>query len=261
MIIALLQARFSSTRLPGKVMLPILGKPMLMHQIERIAQSQRIDKLIVVTSSDPSDDVIAKLCADNNTAHFRGDLNNVLDRFYQAAQAYNPSTIVRLTGDCPLTDYRVIDAVIDLHCTSNADYTSNVLPPTFPDGVDVEVFTYQCLQQAWRQALLPSHKEHVTPFINTQPHRFAIKNFTHAVDLSSLRWTVDEPADFAFVTEIYQHLYEQNPSFSMNDILRLLEQNPQLNTINDTFQRNEGYQKSLNNDTLFAQSRGEKNHV
>lgn len=259
MIIALLQARFSSTRLPGKAMLPLLGKPMLLHQIERITQSQRIEKLVVVTSVDSSDDVIARLCTENNIAYFRGDLNNVLDRFYQAAQEYSPSAIVRLTGDCPLTDYQVIDAVVDHHIATKADYTSNVLPPTFPDGVDVEVFSYTCLQQAWYEALLPSHKEHVTPFIHTQPDRFAITNFTHPTDLSSLRWTVDEPADFAFVTKIYQHLYNQNPNFSISDILKLLEQNPQLSTINKDHQRNEGYKKSLVHDSFFAQSRGEEN--
>jgi len=167
MILAILQARVSSTRLPGKVLKPILGMPMLLRQIERVKQAKLIEQLLVATSDDKSDDPIEQLCRENDIACFRGSLDDVLDRFYQAAKPYQPDHIVRLTGDCPLIDPQLIDEVVVFCLSGDYDYVSNAFEPTYPDGLDVEVFRFPCLQQAWEEAELPSEREHVTLFIKS----------------------------------------------------------------------------------------------
>ena len=165
MKIAILQARVSSSRLPRKVLKILKGKPMLLHQIERVAQSKRIDQLYVATSNLAEDDEIEDLCNQNGINCFRGSLSDVLDRYYQLSSILQPSHIVRLTGDCPLIDHKIIDNVIDFHIKGNYDYTSNAQPPTFPDGMDVEVMRYGVLKQAWSDAKLKSQREHVTLYI------------------------------------------------------------------------------------------------
>ncbi|MEW5943436.1 MAG: glycosyltransferase family protein [Pseudomonadota bacterium] len=255
-ILAILQARFSSTRLPGKVLKPILGKPMLRHQIERIRRARRIDKLMVATSAHPSDDALQKLCAEAGITCHRGSLDDVLDRFYQAARTQGVEYVVRLTGDCPLADPAVIDRVVDACLESGADYASNVFPPTYPDGLDVEVFRFAALERAWREGRLPSEREHVTPYIHQHPELFRQVNVSQENDLSALRWTVDNPADFEFVREVYEALYPHNPAFATADILDLLARRPELGKINTHLQRNEGYAKSLAEDQSFLKSRG-----
>ena len=146
MILALLQARYSSSRLPGKVLKPILGKPMLLHQIERLSNSQMIDKLVVATSNNISDDAIEKMCTDNNIEIFRGDLENVLDRFYQCAKLYNPDYVVRLTGDCPLSDWQIIDNMIQYYLDEGLDYMKT--SPKFPDGLDAEIGSLKSKDEA-----------------------------------------------------------------------------------------------------------------
>lgn len=251
MILAILQARMSSTRLPGKVLKPILGQPMLFRQIERLKRAKLIDKLIVATSDEIEDDVIDRFCKQNNIVCFRGALNDVLDRFYQAAQPYMPDYVVRLTGDCPLIDPEVIDKVIRFCIQNNYDYASNTIEPTYPDGLDVEVFSFRCLVEAWREALLPSQREHVTPFIYQQPLRYKLGNFRNNQNFSHLRWTVDEAKDFDLVTQIYQALYPQNSQFTMQDILKFLDQHEDLKFINTSYQRNEGLIKSHQADVQF----------
>jgi spore coat polysaccharide biosynthesis protein SpsF len=232
MILAILQARQSSSRLPGKVLKPILGVPMLLRQIERIKCSVNIDQLLVATSVEESDDPIVKLCIDNNIKYFRGDLENVLDRFYHAALPYSPSDIVRLTGDCPLTDASVIDTVIKYHKEHEFDYTSNTIERTFPVGLDVEVFRLSCLKEAWTEASTMYQKEHVTPFIYEQQERYKIGSYLNSTNLSYLRWTVDTDLDFKFVTKIYEYLYDSDPHFNSSNILSLLENYPELKNIN-----------------------------
>lgn len=248
MILALLQARFSSSRLPGKVLLPLLDKPMLLQQVDRIRRAAAIDKLVVATSTDGTDDKIAETCDAYGVEYFRGSLIDVLDRFYRAAVAYKPDHVVRLTGDGPLADPVIIDAVVDLHLSGGYDYTSNDHPPTFPDGLDVEVFRRHCLEEAWQEALLPSQREHVTPFMYNYPDRYRIGNYLNSADLSALRWTVDTAEDLVLVRKIYEALYPANRAFTMDDILQLFRQNPALTETNSMYQRNEGYLKSLAND-------------
>jgi spore coat polysaccharide biosynthesis protein SpsF len=253
-ILAILQARVSSTRLCGKVLLPVLGEPMLARQMERVLRARRFNTLLVATSSDPSDDPIEVLCKERGVVCFRGKLDDVLDRFYQAAKPLQPDHVVRLTGDCPLADPELIDQVISFHLQGGFDYTSNALEPSYPDGLDVEVFRFACLEQAWNEALLPSQREHVTPFIHSQPHRFKIGCFKSPVDLSQLRWTVDEAEDFELVARIYGLLYPQHPRFGMNEVLALLEAYPELKDMNTSHTRNEGFEKSLGEDELFLRN-------
>src|SRR5262245_37090128 len=174
MILGILQARVSSRRLPGKVLKPILGRPMLERQSERLRRAHRLDKLVVATSTDASDDAIAALCESLPLDCFRGALDDVLDRFYQAAKRYSADTVVRLTGDCPLADPSVIDELILLHESGGYDYTSNTLTRSYPDGLDAEVAQMRCLEAAWHEAALPSEREHVTPFIYRDPERFRL---------------------------------------------------------------------------------------
>jgi spore coat polysaccharide biosynthesis protein SpsF len=249
MILAILQARFSSTRLPGKVLKPILGKEMLLHQVERIQHSKLIDKLVVATSIDGTDDVIEKVCLNNGIEVFRGNLNNVLDRFYKCAKIYNPLHIVRLTGDCPLIDWEVIDNMIEYYLNKKLDYISTF--SNFPDGLDAEVIAMGALIESKNNATLPSEKEHVTQYINQRKNEFNIGSFVCCKNLSHLRWTVDEPEDFILVEKIYQKLYKNNPNFLTNDILKLIEKNVELETINNHFLRNEGLKKSLKEDEEF----------
>lgn len=257
MILAILQARVSSSRLPGKVLKPILGKPMLARQIERVQRAELINRLIVATSNEVTDNPIEDLCKEIGIECFRGKLDDVLDRFYQAAISIKPDQIVRLTGDCPLTDPRLIDAVIAFHLAGDFDYTSNAVEPTYPDGLDVEVFRFTCLEEAWAEAELPSHREHVTLFIHQQPNRFKIGHYKNDVNWSHLRWTVDEPLDFELITKIYEGLYPQNPKFITQDIMEFLDIHPELKTLNTCYQRNEGVKKSFIKDASFRESQGE----
>ena len=250
MILAILQARFSSSRLPGKVLKPILGKPMLLHQIERVQHSKMIDKLVVATSVDSSDDELVDCCLKNDIKVFRGSLNNVLDRFYQCAKYYNPDHIVRLTGDCPIADWQVIDKAIDKHLNTKSDYTSNVLPPTYPDGIDVEVVKISALKEAWKNAILPSELEHVMPYIRNNA-KFKQFNLENKVNLSEHRWTVDNSEDFEFIEMVYKELYLDNKRFTMHDVLKLLKSKPQMKKKNYHIARNEGAQKSYEEDREF----------
>lgn len=247
-VTAILQARTSSTRLPNKVLLPILGKPMLALQIERTLRANLIDTLVVATSDQAADDPIELLCDQLNVACFRGNLEDVLDRFYQAAKAYPAEHIVRMTADCPVIDPKIIDAVIELHTTSGADYSSNVLPPTFPDGLDVEVMRFDVLFETWQNAKLNSQREHVTPYIQ-ESAKFKKSNLASQEDLSEHRWTVDEAADFELITFIYESLYPKNQTFGYQDILKLLIKNQDKLGINTHIKRNEGYVRSLHKDS------------
>ena len=255
-VLAILQARVSSTRLPNKVLAPILGLPMLARQIERLRRAKTLDKLVVATSEDASDDPLALMCADIGVSCYRGSLNDVLARFGGAYATFGPAEhIVRLTGDCPLADPEVIDLVVRHHIASNADYAANAIQPTWPDGLDVEVMRAGVLLRAADEARLPSEREHVTPYIHKHPEWFRIEHVKCERDLSGLRWTVDESADLAFGIKVYDALYPQNPAFTTDDVLQLLERYPELAQINSKFLRNEGYAKSLAADPKLSPDR------
>jgi len=253
-VIGVLQARTSSSRLFGKVLKPILGKAMILRQLERLESCKSLDKLVLATSEDSSDDELAKLVEQGGYIVYRGSLSNVLDRYYQVALMLKPDHIARLTGDCPLADSAVVDLVVQQHIDHQCDYTTNALKPTYPDGLDVEVMTFGALERAAKNARLPSELEHVTPYIHRQSDLFELHHVQQEQDLSDLRWTVDEPEDFDFVNQVYQALYPQNAKFDMQDILTLLKARPELQQINASFERNEGAKKTELEDQQFLES-------
>ncbi|MEI7814196.1 MAG: glycosyltransferase family protein [Coriobacteriia bacterium] len=251
MILGVIQARYSSTRLPGKVLLPVLGRPMLALQIDRILRAETLDKVVVATSTDSGDDAIETLCAAAGVDCYRGSLDDVLGRLYGAAERYGAGHVVRVTGDCPLSDPRVIDAVVALHLKGGYEYTSNVAPPTFPDGLDVEVVRMEVLAQANSAAELNLEREHVTVWIREHVPHDRRGNLLHDPDLSALRWTVDEPADLEFVRTICGALADSVPEFGLDDILELLHQHPEYGAINAGIGRNEGFAKSVSEEDAY----------
>jgi spore coat polysaccharide biosynthesis protein SpsF len=223
----------SSTRLPGKVLKDILGKPMLAHQIERVRRARFVDFVVVATSVAASDASIAELCARENVPCHRGSLTDVLARFQSAVEQFGPTEyIVRLTGDCPLTDPAIIDACVALHAANGADYTSNGLTRTYPDGLDVEVITSAALSRAAREATDPYDREHVTPFICRHLDLFTLDALVYFRDLAQLRWTVDTPADFTFVERVFAELWPTNRAFGWRDVLAFIEAHPDIAAIN-----------------------------
>lgn len=253
-VLAVLQARTSSSRLPGKVLAPILGRPMILHQIDRVRRAKTLDGLVLATSRDASDDALADLVASEGVAVHRGALEDVLARFVGAVEAAAPAAghLVRLTGDCPLADPAVIDAVVRHHLATGADYTSNALTPTFPDGLDVEVVRRPVLVLAEEEARLASEREHVTSFVRSRPERFALAEHRSPVDRSALRWTVDTPADLAFVRAVYEALHPADPAFDTAAVLALLVRRPDLAALNAGQARNEGYARSLSEEATTA---------
>lgn len=244
MILGVLQARASSSRLPGKVLMPMAGAPMLERQIERLLRAQRMDKLVLATSDGSDDDAVAEIAGRAGIELYRGSLDDVLDRYYQAARPHLPRHVVRVTGDCPLADWEVIDRAIEFAVEGGYDYASNTLNPTWPDGLDVEVATFAALETAWREAVRPLEREHVMPFITSRGERFRLGSLESERDLSHMRWTVDEPQDYEFVRRVYEALFPGNPAFTTADVLALLEKQPELATLNTGFIRNEGLRKS-----------------
>ena len=251
-VVAIVQARFSSSRLPGKVMKKILGKPMLLLELERLQRCQMIDEIILATSIDDSDTQLAKAVKDAGFMVYQGNLNDVLDRYYQCAKQYSPAHIVRITGDCPLIEPQVVDVVISRHLEDDNDYTSNTLRRvTFPDGLDTEVMKFTVLERAWQEAKLASEREHVTQYIIKHPDIFkqgAI--YCDIANFGSERWTVDEMRDYVFVREVYERLYPDNPKFTFKDILTLLQEHPEICELNKGIKRNEGLIKSLREDKV-----------
>lgn len=247
-VLAILQARMASSRLPGKMMLPILhGRGALELMLRRVTRARSLDRLVVATTEGEIDDPIACLCSRLGHGCFRGSEEDVLNRYYQAARAFGPvDAIVRLTGDCPLHDPEVIDKVVARFLHSDVDYATNAAPPTYPDGLDTEVFSFAALERAWREAALRSEREHVTLYIRSHTDMFSLCNVPNERDLSGMRWTLDEPRDLEFVRAVYSHLGET--SFGMRDVLGLLEARPELGKINADIERNQGLQESLRKD-------------
>lgn len=248
-IVGIIQARMGSTRLPGKALADLAGAPFFARVVERMRACETLDALVLATTTDPSDDPLVALATSLGLPVYRGAVDDVLDRFTQAARMVDAHLIVRITADDPFKDPQVTDHAVRLWLNQpDLDYVSNTLRPTYPEGLDIEVFTREALERAWREAQLPSEREHVTPYIWKHPDRFRLLNFEHERDLSHLRWTVDYPEDLTFARAVYERLYRPGQVFLMADILRLLEVEPQLAQVNAGFQRNAGYLKSLAED-------------
>ncbi len=255
MTLAVLQARMSSSRLPGKVLADLVGAPMLLRQIERILRCRAVDRLVVATSTDPSDDTLVETVRRAGYEIARGSLDDVLDRFASVAKAADPMHVVRLTGDCPLLDPLIVDAIIAQHLATGADITTNAVSPTLPDGLDVEVMTAKALAEAADEALLAYEREHVTQFFYRRPERYRISHYRHSPDLSGMRWTVDNPEDLEFVREVYAALYPSRPDFGLADVLALLAREPELSSINHGFDRNEGLARSIAKEPAHGETR------
>lgn len=228
------QARMSSTRLPGKVLKEVLGRPLLDYQVERLRRASLADELVIATTTNDADDILVEFCRKRDLAVFRGAEQDVLSRYYHAAIEHQAELVVRVTSDCPVIDPKVVDRVVAafLERRDYVDYVSNTQVRTFPRGMDTEVFTFDALRTAYAEATLEYQREHVTPFLYCQPDRFRVEQVTLATDLSSHRWTVDTPEDFELVRRIVEALHPRNPHFGLNDIIALLDSNPALMEIN-----------------------------
>lgn len=238
MTIAIVQARMGSTRFPNKVMRPVCGTPMIGLLLERLSRAKLVRKIILATSDDSRNRPLVEYVRNLGYDVFAGSENDVLDRFYHAARVENADVVVRITGDCPLVDPGVVDAVIARRDEIGADYSSNIEPPTFPDGLDVEVFRFSALERAWTEARSAHEREHVTPFIR-HADGFTRTNMANDVDLSMQRWTVDEREDFEVVTRIFEHFHPRR-DFTWTEVLEIERQKPELFVANRHFVRNEG---------------------
>lgn len=247
-VLTVVQARISSTRLPGKALLCILSKPMIIRQLERMRSSSYAENPVIATTTSVQDDLLADVLRNEGYEVFRGSDADVLDRYYQASLKYKPDHIVRITADCPLIDSAVIDKVVVKHLESGGDYTSNTLFPTYPDGLDVEVVSSSALEKSWMLAKMASEREHVTLFIKNNREMFECFNVAFDNDLSHMRWTVDESADLEFVRFVYSSLYSLGREFLMSDIAKLCIENPEKTHINKNIDRDEGLEKSLKHD-------------
>lgn len=253
--VVFLQARMGASRLPGKVMMDLAGKPVLQHVVERVQASKLINEVIVVTSLCKKDIEIVKWCSVQNIRVFCGSEQDVLDRFYQAAKLLSFDTIVRITADCPLIDPDVIDLVVTEFVNRKLDYVNNTGNGTWPDGMDVEVFRSSVLEDAWKNARLASEREHVTPYIYNNPEKYLIGILDHTPSLAGMRWTLDQKEDYEFIRKVYADLAQHNGVFGMKRVLALLQQKPELQLINNSIVRNEGYLKSLIADEALVQGK------
>ncbi len=227
---------------------------MLEHIIERSRAAEHLHQIVVATSTLPQDDTVASLARDIGVEVFRGSADDVLQRYWAACEWCGAEIVVRLTGDNPFCEPALIDRAIRVLVKEGADYCSNKLQPTFPDGLDVEAFSAQALRRACAEAPLRSEREHVTPYIWKNPGHFSLADFLHDRNLSHLRWTVDYPPDLAFARAVYGHLYPRNPTFSMSDVLDCLGRYPELCALNSGIPRNEGYLASLTRESACLQN-------
>lgn len=232
MVVVIVQARMGSTRLPGKVLMPVAGRPMLSYQLERLRRCQRVDLIVVATSTLPADDAIVAFCERESAMVVRGPELDVLSRFALAAQVTSAGIVVRVTADCPLLEPALVDQAVEAFTAGDCDYLSNMRPPTWPYGMAVEVMTRRALDEAAAEAREPAEREHVTPFLYWRPERYRLRSITRAPDLSAQRWTVDTPEDLELVSRILGALYPVRHDFTMDDVLALLERHPNWIEIN-----------------------------
>lgn len=228
----IVQARMGAFRLPGKPLLEVMGRPLLAYLIERLKHCRKISQIAVATSKLPQDDPIVALAAKEGAAVVRGDETDVLSRYALACKDLTASSVIRITGDCPLIDPEVVDLASDLFTASDADYVSNTQMRTYPRGLDVEVFSRDVLEKMDREAIDPEEREHVTLFIHHHPELFQMKNFTYSEDVSRFRFTVDTEKDFELIRKMLEALYPANSAFNLADMLALMKKYPEWANIN-----------------------------
>lgn len=230
-IVAIVQARIGSTRLPGKVMKDLAGKTVLARVVERIRRSREIGEVVIATTHQSDDDVIVDECKVLGVRVFRGEVHDVLDRYYHAAKEVGAEAIVRITSDCPLIEPEITDATVRAFLDRRPDYASNVLERTYPRGLDTEIMSWEALARSWQEAEQPYEREHVTPYIYENTQKFTLHAVKGEIDFSGHRWTLDEPADLAFLRAVYEKLGGDG-GFAWQDVLSLLTREPGLMELN-----------------------------
>lgn len=260
-IVAIVQARMGSTRLPGKVLKPLAGKPMLWHVLRRTLAAKRISEVILATTTAPADRALEPVARELGVRTVFGHPTDVLDRYYQTASAAKADVIVRVTADCPFIDPEVLDACVELFHRSGAVYASNAIKRTFPNGLDVEVFTFSALEVAWKEAVLASEREHVTPFLWKNPNRFPAAELLQETDLSALRWCVDNPEDLVLAQTVCDELGRDGRQFGYPELLQFIQRRPDLTALNAGISDNEGYDKSIKEDRIIDTGVGHGYHA
>ena len=250
MNIAIIQARTGSNRLPGKIMMEIEGKTMLEYMIERVSKSKKLDKIIIATTNKKNDDVIVSLAKKLNIDYFRGSEDDVLDRYYNASKKFNADIVVRLCSDSPLLDGKIVDNILEEYLSGDYDYVGNLSPSprTFPDGLGVEVFSSELLNDAQLNAKKPSEREHVTFYMWMQPKKYKIHRVDYKNDSSKYRFNLDYAEDYKFLKKIFENFYKNNRNFDIESVITWLEKNPEIFKINSMIQSNQGWLKSFDND-------------
>ncbi len=254
MILCIIQVRMSSSRLPGKALLPVLGRPLLGWVIHRVGLAKRLDRVVVATTNEADDDAVVDLCRQEKVECFRGSKDDVVDRFYQCAVRCSPLGVVRITADCPLIDPGMIDMVVERFLSANGDLdlVSND-GDSYPDGLDVGIYSFRALQKIFREAVLPSDREHITPYIWNHPDLFSIEAIPCSENLSHFRLTVDYEEDLELVSKVYEALYPVKPDFTWLDVINFLRRNPEISKLNSHHTRNEGYLESLKREKLMLE--------
>ena len=248
-IACIIQARVGSTRLPNKILLKVSNKEILIHVVERVLRATRIDEVIVATTTSQNDKLVVDLIENFNhekVSTFSGSEEDVLDRYYQAAKKNSSDVVIRITSDCPLIDWELLDHMVNIFVDGNYDYISNVhTKRTYPRGLDVEVFSFSVLKKMWKSCDKKREREHVTTYVRENPSLFKTMNIQQDIDLSHLRWTVDEDDDLKLVRIIYEELYH-NPNFKTEDILELIKKRPELATMNKHVEQKKNIQSEEN---------------
>lgn len=249
--LVLIQARCGSTRLPNKVLKNLAGKPDLQWVIERVNRSKMVDEVMVITSIEKNNLPLIELCTKLDTRVFVGSEDDVLDRYYQAARLLQPEYVIRITADCPLFDWRYLDMAIEL-MDSDSDYLG-MFEETFPDGLDIELMKYAALERSWNEAKLSSEREHVTQYIRKHPEIFKLQDFICPIKgIGHMRWTLDEPRDYEMLCKVYNHFTSHGKiDFVTEDVVKYLQDNPDVEGINANIGRNEGLLKSLAEDKVI----------
>jgi spore coat polysaccharide biosynthesis protein SpsF len=250
-IVTLIQARSGSTRFPKKILMPLCGKTIIQRMIERVLEAKLAGTIVVITTTDSSDDIIENICNENRINIYRGHPTDLVDRHFKAALEYNADSVVKIPSDCPLIDPGVIDRVLKYYSDNSGtyDYVSNLHPATYPDGNDVEIMSMSSLKIAWENAAKDFEREHTTPYIWENPDKFRIGNVEWETGLDysmSHRFTIDYMEDYLFIKAVYDELYPSNPEFSLNDILELLEQKPEIKKLNEKYIGVNWYRNHLN---------------
>ena len=241
-VVAIIQARTGSTRLPNKIFLKLANASLLSHVVNRLRPSKEIDKIVIATTTASKDNSVEDWCLNNTLDYFRGSENNVLDRYYHTAKKFNADIIIRVTADDPFKDYRLIDQAVKIIKDKNYDFVCNNNPVSFPEGLDVEVLSMYALSKSFFNSTSNFEKEHVTQHIHRNKNSFKIFNIENDKDLSSNRWTIDTEDDYLFTKEIYNRLFRVNNIFLTEDIYQLLDKNPQLLQINNEVKKSDLYQ-------------------